>query len=130
MDRNHGQRHPVRHGGGVELQFNLTPIEEVKQTRGHAVFELLRRCGFSAENSVVKGGWNANMDSAIRSGMAVKLGCTMTNWDAAGAAGLQSALNSPGCRVVKVAAGAATGEGVGAMAVACLSSAAPIKELE
>lgn len=117
-------------GHVVELQFNLAPIEEVKQTRGHAVFELLRRCGFSAENSLVQGGWTANMDSAIRSGMAVELGCGQTNWDAADAAGLQSALNSPGCRVVKVAAFRATGEGVGAMAVACLSSSAPIKSIK
>lgn len=117
-------------GHVVELQFNLTPIEEVKQTRGHAVFELLRRCGFSAENSVVQGGWTATMDSAIRSGMAVVLGCEDMNWDAAGAAGLQSALDSPGCRVVKVVAKDATGEGVGAMAVACLSSSAPIKDLK
>ena len=70
------------------------------------------------------------MDSAIRSGMAVELDCRETNWDAAGAAGLQSALDSPGCRVVRVDASYATGEGVGAMAVACLSSSAPIKSLK
>lgn len=118
-----------RTGHIVELQFNLTPIEDVKQTRGHSVFELLRRCGFSAANSVVAGGWTENMDTAIRSGRAVELQCGQTSWDAAAAAGLKSALDSPGCRVVKVDARLAAGEGMGAMAAAC-AALASIKDLK
>ena len=109
-------------GHVVELQFNLSPIEEVKQTQGHTVFELLRRCGFSAGNSVIKGGWSQNMDTAIRCGRAIELDCGDSNWDAGAAAGLKSAMASPGCRVTTVNASYSTDEGVGDMALAFASS--------
>ena len=110
-------------GHVVELQFNVSPIEAVKQTRGHTVFELLRRCGFSQKNSVVKGGWTSTMETAIRCGRAVELNCMQANWIAADAEKLANAFGAPGCRVSVMNGSYSTGDGAGAMAKAAVSCA-------
>ena len=110
-------------GHVVELQFNVSPIEAVKQTRGHTVFELLRRCGFSQKNSVVKGGWTSTMETAIRCGRAVELNCMQANWIAADVEKLANAFGAPGCRVSVMNGSYSTGDGAGAMAKAAVSCA-------
>lgn len=100
----------------VELQFTLSPIEDVKKSQfGHIVFELLRRCGFSAQNSAVKGGWTESMGDAIRSGRAVELNCEEAAWSVVDAGKLKDMLVLPSCRVSKVNCSYATGDGISAM---------------
>ena len=113
----------------LELQFNVSSIEALKQGRGHIVFELLRRCGFSVKNAVVKGGWTLTMDNAIRCGRAVELNCEEANWTSDEAAALKDALGARGCRVSSMNGAFATGEGAGDMAAATASSAT-IKNLQ
>ena len=107
----------------LELQFNVSSIEALKQGRGHIVFELLRRCGFSVKNAVVKGGWTLTMDNAIRCGRAVELNCEEANWTSDEAAALKDALGARGCRVSSMNGAFATGEGAGDMEAATASSA-------
>jgi hypothetical protein len=108
----------------VELQFSLWPIEQVKHSEfGHVVYELLRRCGFSARNCVVRGGWTKSMCAAIRSGRAVELNCEMAVWTEDDAAELEKMLALPSCRVSKMNCSSSSGDGVTAMMAAMLSCA-------
>jgi hypothetical protein len=103
----------------VELQFTLSNIESVKHSEyGHVVFELLRQCGFSVQNSVVKGGWTNSMFAAIRSGRAVELNCEEACWTVEDAAKLKTALSLSGCRVSKINCSYSVGDGVSAMSTA------------
>lgn len=109
-------------GHVLEIQFNLSPIEKIKQNSGHVIFELLRRCGFTKKNSVVKGGWTPSVDSAIRCGRAIELQFSQANWSLADARALKLALAAPGCRVIMLNGELATGEGAGDMVEAAAGS--------
>lgn len=94
----------------IELQLNLTSLEEIKNgPLGHAVYELLRKSGYG--KLVEYGGnWNADLGTAITSGRALTLNFEDCDWpDAAQVKELAAALETPACRVNRINAASATG---------------------
>eukprot|EP00729_Bicosta_minor_P015735 gene15735-25429_t len=96
-----------------EVQLNLQSLERVKNgPLGHKVFEVLRKLGYSAANSVASGAMTPLALRGVETGRIMDLEFRAVSWTEASAKMLQDALSSRGCRVLKVVVGAAQGDTV------------------